>query len=87
VIRRKGKPDEPIRGVPKGDMLFFELAAEGNYVAARPSGTEPKVKFYTFAYDPPEASRADLDAVKAAQRDRLAAMDRELREIAAKYAS
>ena len=38
---------------PKGDMVIFDLAAEGNYLAVRPSGTEPKVKIYLFAYDPP----------------------------------
>ena len=37
-----------------------DLAAEGNYVAVRPSGTEPKAKFYMFAYVPPE-QLADLD--------------------------
>jgi phosphoglucomutase/phosphomannomutase len=68
---------QPLVG-PKGDVVFFDLEAEGNYVAVRPSGTEPKVKFYMFAYDPPEAS-ADLRATKAAQADRLAAMERDLR--------
>jgi phosphomannomutase len=59
-------------------MVIFDLQAEGNYVAVRPSGTEPKVKFYMFAYDPPESS-ADLPSIKAAQADRLAAMERDLR--------
>jgi phosphomannomutase len=71
-----GRP-QPLDG-PQGDMVIFDLQAEGNYVAVRPSGTEAKVKFYMFAYDPPESS-ADLQATKAAQADRLAAMEEELR--------
>ncbi|MDX1962426.1 MAG: phospho-sugar mutase [Pirellulales bacterium] len=43
---------------PMGDMVILELAGadapEGNFIAARPSGTEPKIKFYTFAYEPAE---------------------------------
>ncbi|HEY2827184.1 MAG TPA: phospho-sugar mutase, partial [Pirellulales bacterium] len=31
---------------PPGDMVMLDLTATGNYVAVRPSGTEPKVKFY-----------------------------------------
>ena len=36
---------------PKGDMLFFESAPSDCVIsyAARPSGTEPKIKFYFFA--------------------------------------
>lgn len=39
---------------PKGDMVILDLAEEGNYIAVRPSGTEPKVKFYMFTFVPPE---------------------------------
>ena len=60
---------------------MFDLAAEGNYVAVRPSGTEPKVKFYMFAFDTPDASR-DLAAIKIAQLQRLKAMETDLRAIA-----
>ena len=55
---------------PKGDLLILDLEAAGNYLAIRPSGTEPKVKIYLFAYDPPEAI-ADLESTKAAQAERL----------------
>ncbi|NLE40028.1 MAG: phospho-sugar mutase, partial [Pirellulaceae bacterium] len=71
-----GGDPRPLAG-PRGDMVMLDLAAEGNYVAVRPSGTEPKVKFYMFAYDPPEASR-NLDAVKSAQTDRLDRMQKDL---------
>lgn len=39
---------------PKADMVILDLAEEGNYIAVRPSGTEPKVKFYMFTYVPAE---------------------------------
>jgi phosphoglucomutase/phosphomannomutase len=66
---------------PPGDMLIFDLAAEGNYVAVRPSGTEPKVKFYMFAYEPPELL-ADLEAAKTDLAGRLDALERDLFELA-----
>ena len=62
---------------PKGDLVIFDLEARGNYVAVRPSGTEPKVKIYLFAYDPPSA--ADLELTKAAQAERLKAIGDDLR--------
>ncbi len=49
----------------------------GNYVAVRPSGTEPKVKFYMFAFDAPQAS-ANLETIKSAQAKRLKAMEADL---------
>ncbi|MBT4011062.1 MAG: phospho-sugar mutase [Planctomycetaceae bacterium] len=39
---------------PTDNLLFFELSTAGHYVAIRPSGTEPKIKFYTF-------TRADIE--------------------------
>ena len=55
-----GKPS-PLNG-PRGDLVILDLETDGNYVAVRPSGTEPKVKFYMFAYDPPAAAdRAAFD--------------------------
>jgi phosphoglucomutase/phosphomannomutase len=61
-----------------GDMVILDLEG-GNYVSARPSGTEPKVKFYLFAYDTPEKS-ADLKTVKQLQAERLKKMGEELRK-------
>ncbi|HET6882257.1 MAG TPA: phospho-sugar mutase [Pirellulales bacterium] len=66
---------------PKGDMVIFDLAAEGNYVAVRPSGTEPKVKFYLFAYEPPELI-ANLDDAKQQLAKRLATFQTELFQLA-----
>jgi phosphomannomutase len=61
-----------------GDMVILDLEG-GNYVATRPSGTEPKVKFYLFAYDTPKNS-ADLDAVKQLQAERMKIMGEDLRK-------
>ena len=62
---------------PKGDMVMLDLAAEGTYVAVRPSGTEPKVKFYMFAYEPAEQIH-DLAAVKGQLSTRLDALAQDL---------
>ena len=60
---------EPISG-PTGNVLIFETNFEGNYVAARPSGTEPKVKFYMFSYLPADEI-SDLAAARSAMTTRI----------------
>jgi len=80
TVTETGGAPQPLEG-PTGDMVILDLHAEGNYVAVRPSGTEPKVKFYMFAFDPPEQS-GDVPAVKSAQAERLAAMEADLRAFA-----
>ena len=62
---------------PRGDMVILELAAAGNYAAVRPSGTEPKVKFYTFTFEPAEKI-GDLSITKQEVDERLAALGRDL---------
>jgi phosphoglucomutase/phosphomannomutase len=62
---------------PTGDLVMLDLAAEGNYVAVRPSGTEPQIKFYMFAYQPP-ADISDLPKTKADLAGRLQAMEGDL---------
>ncbi len=74
-----GRP-APLDG-PRGDLVILDFATEGNYVAVRPSGTEPKVKFYLFAFDPP-AVAADLPAIKARQASRIKAVGADLRKFA-----
>ena len=55
---------------PVGNLLMFDTTEEGNYVAARPSGTEPKVKFYMFGYLPKEEI-GDLESDKQNLQKRL----------------
>jgi phosphomannomutase len=65
-----GEAKRPFEG-PQGDMVMLDLEAEGTYVAVRPSGTEPKVKYYTFTYEPAE-QLANLEDAKATHAARLA---------------
>jgi phosphomannomutase len=78
--RVTGGQVEPLEG-PTGDMVMLDLAEPGNYVAVRPSGTEPKVKFYTFAFVPAE-QLADLDQTKIDVQQRLEQLETELRALA-----
>lgn len=55
------KQAEELTG-PKGDLLFLESAVEDGRrfsIAVRPSGTEPKIKFYFFG----QAVSAELSAI------------------------
>ena len=72
-----GWKSEPF-DAPTGDLVILDFQADGNYVAIRPSGTEPKVKVYLFAYDP-VAAVADLEATKATQAARLKAVGDDVR--------
>jgi phosphoglucomutase/phosphomannomutase len=75
-----GGTASPLAG-PKDNLIMFDTERTGNFVAVRPSGTEPKVKFYMFAYTPPHQIR-DLAAEKAALADQVAAFERDLRAFA-----
>ena len=55
---------------PVGDLIFFETEIEGNYVAARPSGTEPKIKFYMFTTVAAEQSN-DVEKCRGEMLQRL----------------
>jgi phosphoglucomutase/phosphomannomutase len=77
VARALGGASVPLAG-PKGDLVMLDLATDGNYVAVRPSGTEPLVKFYLFAYQPPQ-SIADLNASRARLAAQLEAAEADLR--------
>jgi phosphoglucomutase len=59
--------------VPKEKMLIFELE-EGTRIAVRPSGTEPKIKYYLFAQRRPENGKfdsAELSQIKAQVGEKL----------------
>jgi phosphoglucomutase/phosphomannomutase len=71
---------QPLSG-PRTDLLFFDLEKEGNYAAVRPSGTEPKLKFYLFAFRPPESS-TNLVRISEEVRQQLDAMEADLRRAA-----
>ena len=60
--------------IPKEKMLAFDLA-NGGRVTVRPSGTEPKIKYYLFAVRAPESGGTftpeQLAAIKNQTRDSL----------------
>ena len=67
---------------PAANMVILDLAKDGNYFAIRPSGTEPKVKFYMFAYSPPAESR-NLAEAKQRLEERLSGLEADIRAYAA----
>ncbi|KAA5541378.1 phospho-sugar mutase [Roseiconus nitratireducens] len=66
---------------PVGNLIIMDLADEGNYVAARPSGTEPKIKLYVFTRLATEESQ-DLDAAAKKLGDRLQSLESDMRAFA-----
>lgn len=56
--------------LPKSNVLQFVLA-DGSKISARPSGTEPKIKFY-FSVNAPLPDAASFDQVTAALEERIA---------------
>jgi phosphoglucomutase len=76
-IRFPDGSTRPLDAQP-ADMVMLDLELEGNYFAVRPSGTEPKVKFYMFAYCPPTES-PDLSAAKQMLANRLSALEKDIR--------
>lgn len=62
--------------IPKSDVLIY-YTADGTKVAARPSGTEPKIKFY-FSVNTPFAGEAEYDEKVKMLDDKLARIIREM---------
>lgn len=56
--------------IPKAKMLLVELE-DGRRFAVRPSGTEPKIKYYLFGKDVP---KVDVQASKATVKESLASL-------------
>jgi phosphoglucomutase len=63
--------------IPAEAMLMISLA-DGRRVAVRPSGTEPKIKYYMFAFQKPEPGKkftpAELPAIKDSVTSKLASL-------------
>jgi phosphoglucomutase/phosphomannomutase len=66
---------------PRDNLVMLDTQQEGNFVAARPSGTEPKVKFYMFAYAPP-GPRMEVEAVRQGHATLLSNWESDLRAFA-----
>ena len=65
-------------GLPPSDVLQFFLR-DGTVVSARPSGTEPKIKFYATCCTKLESG--GLEAAKAEAGRKLAAIKRDIRQV------
>lgn len=70
----------PLSG-PVGNLIILDLDEDGNYVAARPSGTEPKIKLYVFTKLAADQSQ-DLDAASATLNKRLESLESDMRSFA-----
>ena len=54
--------------IPKEKMLIFELE-DRTRIAVRPSGTEPKIKYYLFAQRPPKDGKFNADVLTQIKRE------------------
>jgi phosphoglucomutase len=81
-FRKPGIVDEEGKAVSTEKMLFVDLA-DGRSFAVRPSGTEPKIKYYMFGRQTPAAgqklSASELAAAKTKVSNALASMWEKLR--------
>jgi phosphoglucomutase len=55
--------------LPKSNVLQF-ITADGSKISARPSGTEPKIKFY-FSVQAPLSNKGDFEGVQVQLKDKI----------------
>ena len=60
--------------IPREKMVIFDLA-DGRRVAVRPSGTEPKIKFYMFVRRDPKGARFGAKELAAVKGEARASLD------------
>ena len=65
--------------LPRSNVLQF-LLEDGSKISVRPSGTEPKIKFYFSVFDKLE-KREDFDRIKAGLEDRILNLKKDLKLI------
>lgn len=63
-----GHKDEEGDDIPKEKMLFVHLA-DGRSFAVRPSGTEPKIKYYLYGKQLPASGKFTSDELTAAKQN------------------
>ncbi len=63
--------------LPKSNVLQFVLS-DGTKISARPSGTEPKIKFY-FSVNAPLLNVSDFDKVEAGLDEKIARIEKEMK--------
>lgn len=60
--------------IPKESMVIFDLA-DGRRVAVRPSGTEPKIKFYMFGRRDPKGAKFSAAELAKTKKETTAALE------------
>jgi phosphoglucomutase len=63
-------------GLPASNVLQFETA-DGTVVTARPSGTEPKIKFY-FSVNGKLENKEDYDSVQEKLKSKITTIQSDL---------
>jgi phosphoglucomutase/phosphomannomutase len=84
LVRSSAQGHSEAIQAPKSNMLMLELgnpdsSPSGNAIAVRPSGTEPKIKFYLFGQE--DLSAPSFDALALAKQKvlvRIAAMKKDV---------
>lgn len=79
-IRTAKGSKAPLDG-PVDNLIVLDTEIDGNYVAVRPSGTEPKVKMYMFTFRAP-GEIVDLKATRDELNKRLDAFARDIEAFA-----
>ncbi len=66
TISYKCGTEKPLEGLPKSNVLRFDLSDEKSYFIVRPSGTEPKIKLYLgTSADSVDEAQAIIDGIVA----------------------
>ena len=63
---------------PPSDVLYFELDGS-QWLCARPSGTEPKIKYYILCKT--DVPAAGLEKAKAQTREKIQAIEADIRKV------
>ena len=88
LVRKTSQGVSEAMQAPKSNMLILELgdsegSPSGNAIALRPSGTEPKIKFYLFGHELLKtASTEALTQAKKKVTERLHSIKKELASVA-----
>lgn len=69
--------EETATGTDKSNVLQF-ITEDGNKISARPSGTEPKIKFY-FSVNEPLDSKENFDVVNKKLDEKIAAIIKDMK--------
>ena len=78
IVTGTGKYFKNVQFDPENNLGIIRITEDGTTVSVRPSGTEPKIKFY-FGVKAPLASVADFDEVQAELDAKIEGIKRDLK--------